>query len=147
MDLLLKDTGREQILIMSLFYTNMLLRRKLLILVLILSFFAPAAAPEAKAMDPVTLAVLAPIALKAAQIAMPYLLRGIQCTGSQFLKMGLDVADILRLPVGLFQITFGAPLGMFDKGLQNICMGGIAPLKLVWDTITLPIAMTGINPP
>ena len=126
---------------------NLLPRRRILLLILVFSFFIPQTAPETKAMDPVTLAVLAPVALKAAQIAMPYVMRGIQCTGSQFLKMGLDVVDILRLPIGLFQITFGAPIGMFDRGLHNICLGGMAPFKLVWDTITLPIAMTGINPP
>jgi len=128
-------------------YKHLFLRRRVLILLLVFSFFLPHAAPEAKAMDPVTIAVFAPIALKAAQIAMPYVLRGVQCTGSQLLKMGLDVADILRLPVGLFQATFGAPIGMFDNGVHNICLGGMAPFKLVWDTVTLPIAMTGINPP
>ena len=33
-------------------------------------------APEAKAIDPITIAILTPIAIKAAQIAAPYVLRG-----------------------------------------------------------------------
>ena len=122
--------------------------RKTLILLLAAYFFLPGGnIPECKAMDPVTIAILAPIALKAAQIALPYVLRGAQCTGRQFIKIGLDVVDVLRLPVGFIQCTVGAPLGYFDNGLANGCKGLMAPLKLCWDTCLIPVAMTGIAPP
>lgn len=125
------------------------LRRRTLAVLLLAAFFcaAPALMPRARAMDPVTIAVLAPVAVKAAQVALPYVIRGLQCGGAQLIKMGLDVANILRLPVGLLQSTFGAPIGFFDLGLSNICQGGLAPFKLAWDAVMFPIALTGIAPP
>lgn len=123
-------------------------RRTAAVLLFAALFFAvPAAAPRLHAMDPVTIAVLAPVAVKAAQVALPYVVRGLQCGGAQLIKMGLDVANILRLPVGLLQSTLGAPIGFFDLGISNMCQGGLAPFKLAWDSVTLPIALTGIAPP
>ena len=113
----------------------------------VLLFAVPALAPRARAMDPVTIAVLAPVAVKAAQVALPYVIRGLQCGGAQLIKMGLDVANILRLPVGLLQSTLGAPIGFFDLGISNMCQGGLAPFKLAWDAVMFPIALTGVAPP
>ena len=108
---------------------------------------APGLAPRARAMDPVTIAVLAPVAVKAAQVALPYVIRGLQCGGAQLIKMGLDVANILRLPVGLLQSTLGAPIGFFDLGVSNMCQGGLAPFKLAWDAVMFPISLSGVAPP
>ena len=98
---------------------------------------------QAKAIDPVTIAILAPVAIKAAEVMMPYVIQGLKNAGVHLMKMGLDLAGILKLPMGLLQATLGAPLGMFDSGLQNMLAGLVAPLQLVWHTILFPLAIFG----
>ena len=44
-------------------------------------------APEARAIDPVTIAILTPIAIKAAQVAAPYILKGLTNMGKASLKI------------------------------------------------------------
>ena len=123
------------------------MRKKLLMLALALALFSPAAAPEARAMDPVTIAILAPLALKAAKIAAPYVVRGFLCGCGQLAKCGIDLAKILNLPLGLCQMTFGAPFGYFKHGANNCWYGIQSPFKFVWDALMLPIAFTGVDPP
>jgi len=120
-------------------------RKTLFALLLAFAIGFPGFAPKAEAIEPVTMALFAPLALKAASIALPYIMRGINCGGVHMLKMGLDMVDIFRLPVGLFQTTFGIPLGLWDNGVSNLCQGLMAPLKLGWDACTLPIALTGVS--
>lgn len=116
----------------------------LLLLLLIGCFLLPA--PRAQAfLDPVTIAILAPIALKVADTAKPYVIRGLTAAGKQLIQMGIDTFGILRLPWGLVQSTIGAPLGGFQPGLVNIFKGLIAPVRLVWDTLLLPLALFGVQ--
>ncbi len=118
--------------------------RLLLLLLLAGLFFLPT--PRAEAfLDPVTIAILAPIALKVADVAKPYIIRGLIAGGKQLIEMGIDVFNILRLPWGFIQATFGAPLGGFKPGLVNLVKGGVAPLKLIWDTLLFPIALFGFQ--
>lgn len=121
--------------------------RKILPLLTALLIFLPGAAPEARAMDPVTIAILAPLAVKAAQIAAPYVVRGFLCGCRQICKMCVDIFKVLNLPLGLVQMTIGIPFGQFDKGKQNCWYGLMSPFKFVWDTLVLPIAFTGVDPP
>ncbi len=102
-------------------------------------------APRAEAFDPVTLAVLAPVALQLAQAARPYLIRAAVNTGRGMLKVGKDVFEILYLPYGLFKMSFGAPFGGFRSGLVYSIKGLIAPGKMVFHTLLLPVYMVGIN--
>ena len=108
---------------------------------------SPFAAPRAEAMDPVTIAILAPIAIKGAKVAAPYVVRGIKCGGLQMKKMGIDLAKILALPLGLCQMSVGAPFGYFKRGANNCWIGIQSPFKFVWDTLMLPLAFTGVDPP
>jgi len=123
------------------------LGKKLLPLALALAFFAPCSIPEARAMDPVTIAILAPIAVKGAKIAAPYVVRGFICGCKHLGKMCIDIAKILNLPLGLCQMTIGAPLGYFKIGANNCWYGIQSPFKFVFDTLMLPIAFVGIDPP
>lgn len=107
----------------------------------------PSAAPEARAMDPVTIAILAPLAIKAAKIAAPYVVRGFLCGCRQMAKMGVDISKVLNLPLGVCQMTLGAPFGYFKRGANNCWYGLMSPFKFVWDTLVLPIAFTGVDPP
>lgn len=97
--------------------------------------------PEAKAIDPVTMAILAPVAIKAAEKAAPYLYRGVYNSGKCLLQMGKDTAQILYLPYGLGYMCVG---GM-KHGLVYVIKGGIAPAKLVVHTLLLPLMLLGVN--
>lgn len=121
----------------------MMLRRPLLILLLTLCIWMPWGNSKVYAMDPVTIAILAPVAIKAAEVMMPYVIQGLKNAGAQLIKMGLDLAGILKLPLGIIQSTFGAPIGMLSPGLKNIVDGLVAPFQLIWHTVTLPIAIFG----
>jgi len=121
--------------------------KKIAMLLLCVTLFSPFAAPQAKAMDPVTIAILAPLAIKAARVAAPYVVRGIKCGVLQMKKMGIDFLKIFALPLGFCQMTVGAPFGYFKRGTNNCWVGIQSPFKLVWDTVMLPLAFTGVAPP
>ncbi|MEA4863124.1 MAG: hypothetical protein AB7F40_05745 [Victivallaceae bacterium] len=94
--------------------------------------------------DPVTIAILAPIAIKGAQIAAPYVMRGLVSGGKGLLTMGEDVLNIMRLPLGVVQSTVLAPF-CFSDGLSNIVKGGVAPFKLGLDAVLLPVRFCGVS--
>lgn len=96
--------------------------------------------PEAKAIDPVTLAILAPVALKVAQAATPYLSRGVYNGGRCLIKMGEDLLQFFYLPYGLGYMCYS-----FKGGLVYTIRGGIAPAKFMFHTLMLPLMLFGIN--
>lgn len=101
--------------------------------------------PEAKAIDPVTMAILAPIALKLAESAKPYILRGAVNTVNHFGRIGLDVCHIFLLPFGCLECSVGMPFGLFRNGVRHIVKGGIAPVRLIYHILVLPLAMVGLQ--
>ena len=111
----------------------------LLILTLFVFFAFPA--PEAKAFDPVTISLLAPIAMKAVQVASPYIIRGLVNFGKGCVKIGKDMVDFFRLPLGMGQVLFMWPFGYFKSGVRNLVLGGIAPFKLCIHTVILPVLL------
>lgn len=121
-------------------------RRSILVIAFIITMFAVPSADFSKlhAMDPVTIAILAPVAIKAAEVMMPYVIQGLKNAGVHLMKMGLDLAGILKLPLGVLQSTLGAPIGMFGDGMKNMLDGVLAPLQLVWHAVTLPLAIFGL---
>ncbi len=117
--------------------------RRFILILLAATMFFTFTAPKAEAIDPVTLAILAPMAIRAAEIARPYVLKGLVNTGQHFLRMGKDMLEILLLPWGILQLTVGLPFGGFRPGLRNTIQGGIAPFRLIIHTLVLPVAMFG----
>ncbi len=105
-------------------------------------FFCPT--PKANAMDPVTIALLAPVALKAGQTAYPYVIKGMANAGRGCVAAGIDMLNIFRLPLGFFQVTALAPFGGLSPGLRNIGKGCIAPIKLAVHTAMIPFNMFGV---
>lgn len=105
-----------------------------------LSFSAPRAHAE-----PVSMIILAPLALKAANMASPYVIEWLTNTGGQFILIGRDIVDIFNLPLGVVQCTLGAPFGFFSSGLGNIGSGVVAPFKLVVDVLMLPLTFFGFK--
>ena len=114
----------------------------MLILLLTAALLLPV---RVRAMDPVTMAVFAPLALKAASIAMPYVMRGMQSGAVHAVKIGYDMVAIFRLPLGLGQTLLGWPFGYFEKGIKNTAVGAVAPFKMTWDIVLLPVALTGVS--
>lgn len=103
-------------------------------------------APEAQAIDPVTIAILTPIAIKAAQIAAPYVIKGLNNMGKASLKIFPDMLNIFKLPIGLGMTLLAWPIpGCFTKGISYTAQGFIAPFKLVFHTIMIPVAAFGVN--
>ena len=118
-------------------------RPTLLILLVILSTYLFAPKPEAKAMEPVTIALLAPVALQVANQAKPYIIRGIKNGAVHMLTMGKDVLDIMRLPLGVVQSTVLMPFA-FSSGIKNMVKGGVAPFKLAFHAAILPLKIIGM---
>ena len=108
-------------------------------------FFFPA--PQAKAMDPVTIALLAPVAIKAAQVAKPYLIKGLQNGAQGMMLVGKDFLEFFRLPLGIGQVTMGWPFGFLKAGAKNCVLGGMAPFKMTFHLVMLPIYFTGFVAP
>lgn len=104
-------------------------------------------APRARAIDPVTLAVLAPIALRMAESAKPYLVRGGINMLQGVYKIGKDVCHmVFYLPLGLGEMTIGAPFGGFRHGMVHSLKGGvIAPTRLLVHTLCLPLYAAGVK--
>ena len=100
---------------------------------------------QAKAIDPVTIAILAPVALQLANAARPYIVRGLVNLGKGVIRMGKDVIELVFLPYGILKMTFGAPFGGFRSGLVYTIRGGIAIGKLVLHVLILPLTIFGIN--
>ncbi len=120
-------------------------RRLCLFLIIVLTaafYFQPQ--PEAKAIDPVTIAILTPIAIKAAQIMAPYLIRALRHMGVTMVKAGVQLIGIFRLPIGLLQSTIFAPW-CFMSGLANIGVGLISPIKFVGYVLLIPLSAFGIG--
>ena len=112
----------------------------------LVSGFYFSSAPEAQAIDPVTIAILTPIAIKAAQIAAPYVLKGLANMGKASLKIFPDMLNIFKLPVGIGMTLFGWPFrGFFIRGISYTAQGFIAPFKLAFHVVMIPVAAFGIN--
>jgi hypothetical protein len=119
-----------------------MMKKSLFLFILITgAFIIPA--PKAKAIDPVTLAILAPIAIKAAQTASPYVIKGLANGAKHLVLMGKNTLEILYLPLGVVQTTVGVPFGGLAPGIKNIVQGSIAPFKLTFNALMLPLAFCG----
>ena len=116
---------------------------KIFFLVTVLTLVVPP--PQARAIDPVTIAILAPIALQAAQAARPYVIRGMINFGKGLLKVGKATLDIFYIPYGLFKIIFLSPWGEFRSGVVYLIRGGIGIGKVVMHTLLLPVYIFGLE--
>ena len=122
------------------------MKRKFLLLTIVLSMaFMLFPVQKTKAIDPVTIAILAPVALKAAQIAQPYVTKGLVNFGSGLVLCGKDLLELLRLPLGFIQSTLGIPFGALPSGIRNIVLGFIAPFKLGFHVMMLPLNIIGVG--
>lgn len=119
-------------------------RRQIKILFLVLALLL-IPMHQAKAIDPVTIAILAPIALQLANAARPYVIRGLVNLGKGVIRVGKDVVELIFLPYGLLKMTLGAPFGGFRSGLVYTIRGGIAIGKIIFHVLILPLSVFGLN--
>ena len=75
----------------------------------------------------------------------PKLIKAISNMGRMGLKAGVEIINIFRLPLGIIQLTLLAPFGMFYSGLQNTVIGFIAPFKMAFYILLLPVSAFGIG--
>ncbi|MCI7643342.1 MAG: hypothetical protein MST10_03160 [Lentisphaeria bacterium] len=123
--------------------------RFLLIGCCILLLFFGAALPsrqsEAQAFDPVTIAILTPVALKVAAAMRPYVMEGLRTGTRHMISMGKDMFELFLLPWGALQATVGLPFGGLGPGIKNVVRGFVAPFKLGIKAVLLPIAFMGVS--
>ena len=129
----------------TLSFARLLRRYSMLLTVAVMLFAFLAPRYEAQAMDPVTIAILAPIAIQVGKAMMPYVIKGLTNMGRMGLKAGVEIINIFRLPLGIIQLTLLAPFGMFYSGLQNTIIGFIAPFKMAFFILMMPVAAFGIG--
>ena len=101
--------------------------------------------PKAQAFEPITMIMLAPVALEMYQTAEPRMLMGAQYGGRKLVEMGVNILEIFYLPLGLIKTTLGMPFGYFGSGVRDIGKGIIAPGKLVLNTLALPFSFCGVD--
>ena len=121
------------------------MRRHINILLLVLSITIAFPAPKAHAIDPVTIAILAPIALKAAEAARPYVIRGLINLAKGFVKVFKSMFGIIYLPYGLGKMMFAWPWGGFRSGFIYTVRGLIAPFKMIFHILLLPLYTVGLQ--
>jgi len=115
--------------------------KRLLIIVLVAIAFMGTGIPKAKAMDPVTIGILAPIilpyAIPVAEAALKYAFKGLvnAAKGTPYILQ--DMIGVFLLPVGFLEVTLGLPFGLFANGCSNIGAGIVAPFKLGFHTFML----------
>ena len=106
--------------------------------------FSPFCTPKAQAIDPVTMAILAPVALRVAEAAKPYVIKGVAGTCLGLFKVGKAALQTLYLPWGLLEMTVGAPFHKFRSGVKHVIRGGIyAPARMMMYIVVLPLYMVG----
>lgn len=127
-------------------YWYIMIYRRFLLLVLSFTFVFGgfATVPKAQAADPVSWAVLAPFAIRMADRMSPYVEKGFVTGLRAMVRIVFDIVDVLKLPVGLLACTIGAPW-FFGDGCRLIGQGVIAPFKLGFHVLLLPLAMCGAD--
>jgi hypothetical protein len=101
--------------------------------------------PRAKAMDPVTIAILAPILLPYAIKAANYTAKGLMRTVPGWINAGTQMLNLFRLPLGVCQIFLGFPFGLAGYGFGNIVKGCIAPFLLMKEILCMPLYFFGFK--
>ena len=122
-----------------------IMRRFIRIVVLSIALLFVAPPEPVRAIDPVTLAILAPIALQLAEAARPYVIRGMINFGKGLLKVGVCMLQLAYIPYGLFKMLFLSSHGEFRSGLVYTFRGGIAFGKMLCHILLLPVYLCGVQ--
>ena len=121
------------------------IRRTFRILFLVITLTLVLPIQRVQAMDPVTLAILAPVAIQTANAAKPLVARSIVNTTKGLFKVCQETFKLLYLPYGLLKMMFGFPFGGFHSGLVYFFKGCIAPFKIIFRILLLPLYLLGFQ--
>ena len=119
-------------------------RRILLILTIALIgsfFFAPQ--PKAQAFDPVTLAILTPLAIQGAKILAPYVIRGLKNIAVVGLRSAKYLLKFFLVPIGLVECIIMP--WRISTGLAHMGQGFIGLFCFLGNVLLLPFAAFGIG--
>ena len=103
--------------------------------------------PRTKAMDPVTIGILAPIAMPYAKAAAAYAVKGAVRAAPGLLNAVVEIFKILLLPLGLLMVFLGWPFGLLGKGISFVVKGFMAPFMFIKEIICLPFYFFGMMKP
>ena len=118
---------------------------KIFIIVLLGLLVYSLPAPETKAMEPISIAMMvAPIAIPIIKAALPYIIKGaVNMAGAMF-EVGLEMIKWALIPVGFFEITLGAPFGLFRPGVNNLVEGCVAVPMTFVQMCAVPLKTVGM---
>ena len=119
-------------------------RRFLLILCIVLIgtfYFAPQ--PKAEAFDPVTLAILTPLAIQGAKILAPYVIRGLKNVAIVGLRSGKYLVKFFLVPVGLVECIIMP--WRISTGISHVGPGFLGLFCFVGNLCLIPFAIFGIG--
>ena len=119
-------------------------RRFLLILCIALTctfYFKPQ--PKAEAFDPVTLAILTPLAIQGAKILAPYVIRGLKNAAVVGLRSAKYFLKFFLVPVGLVECIIMP--WRISAGLSHMGQGFIGLFCFVGNLCLIPLAIFGVG--
>ena len=114
----------------------------IIVLLGFLLFSVPA--PKAEAMEPISIAMmLAPIVIPLVKAALPYIIKGAINMGGAMFEAGVELFRFFYFPLGLMEMTLGAPFGLFSAGVRNIADGCMALPKSFFLMCCVPLKTVG----
>ena len=119
-------------------------RRFLLILTIVLIgtfYFAPQ--QKAEAFDPVTLAILTPLAIQGAKILAPYVIRGLKNMAVVGLRSAKYFIRFFLVPLGLIECIIMP--WRISTGLAHMGQGFIGLFCFLGNLLLLPFAAFGVG--
>ena len=119
-------------------------RRFLLILTIVLIgtfYFTPQ--PKAEAFDPVTLAILTPLAIQGAKILAPYVIRGLKNVALVGVRSAKYFVRFFLVPVGLLECVFTP--WRISSGISHLGQGFLGLFMFVGNLCLIPLAIFGVG--
>ncbi|MBN1865290.1 MAG: hypothetical protein JW808_10350 [Victivallales bacterium] len=120
-------------------------------LVLLISalLLSPAAAPEADAMEPISISLLA---AALAPIVLPYVIKALPYVWKGFVNFSSAMMDVLAetfrtgyIALGTGKVLLGWPFGLFKSGLIDLMDGFAAPFKACFAVCMIPLKTIGMG--
>ena len=119
-------------------------RRFLLILTIALAatfFFAPQ--QKAQAFDPVTLAILTPLAIQGAKILAPYVIRGLKNVALVGIRSAKYFIKVFLIPFGLLECIITP--WRISTGISHLGQGFLGLFCFAGNICLIPFAIFGIG--
>ena len=120
-------------------------------IVLIVSalLFSPAAAPEADAMEPISMSLLAAALIP---IVLPYVIKALPYVWTGFVNFSSAMLDVFAatlrtgyIALGMGKVLLGWPFGLFKSGMVDLVDGFSAPFSACFAVCMIPFKTVGIG--